>query len=73
MTQSEDAGGAGVTSDGVHRRQPSPGSDLCSKFFREAGGSLTGLLVTQEAAAQMKQQMPLLLSGLGQNEALMSQ
>lgn len=68
-SESEDA--RGVTSDGVHRRQPNLGSDLRS---RGGGGSLTGLLVTQEAAAHMKKkQMPLLLSGSGPNEALMSQ
>lgn len=29
--------------------------------------------VTEDMTAQLKKQMPLLLSGLGQNEALMSQ
>lgn len=37
-SESEDAGGTGVAFDGVQRRRPNPGSDLRSKFFREARG-----------------------------------
>lgn len=59
----------------------SPIQGLCSIvnsfffFFFFFGGGVVGARgwLTEDPTAQLKKQMPLLLSGLGQNEALMSQ